>query len=653
MRHPIISVLLCISTFVFASMQEHAQAKASHELLSLAEESVEEPMSLAQRQETFPALAQLPAELGCVFTIGDPHAIAEDFYSRLGEDAGFTPENVYSIKGLSFATTTRGFTQWALFTNGIMSLVSLSPYEQALTEENRQAIATREQAASAGILIPDEPLYITASFESEDSRQLHELMESISHQANSVLELIPLFGIAGHITKSDTQTILSLDLKKARKELEEKSPESELLDCLKRSSQDEMHIVITQSGSQLHLVITPTLEKMKLVSDVKLSLLNSDKIASLRDQIRGLPYALLWVDEEAISEFPPTRPLREGLKEIRTMLQDIAKAAPIEDHAGIYQQASLALNVVEKSLFNLIPDMDYALSCLIWADDALYADIATGVGILHTPGELQQLSLTDDPQTAFYVEGTPFFPREAGMGIVKYTMNVFHVLEGLALSLDAEKLTELMDSWNSLRNEYFPVIVQFATGLRDVNKGMGSAAGMLLTLPDDENKTLDYYAFCSVEKFASLSSGWSQILASLEKLNELKMEGGNLLPLYTASLGSEPNTMHFIRTTEESGFALPTCIDIGANYASMKSSVLTSYANDDRAAARAFNGAVYMLRFQQLAEILKRGDYQPDEGSLLMKLARSRAVLYGVNTQRDNKLHTRLKLSTDSAKSTK
>ncbi len=647
MRHPIISIALCFVALTLHCMLPHAHAKASNTLLSLAEEDEREPMSLAERQAAFPALAQLSADLGCVLTVGDPHAIAEDFYGRLGEEAGFAPENIYSIKGIAIATTTRGYAQWMRFGSEVMRLLSDSLYMNYLSEGNRQALATAQEEPTTTQLLPDEPLYFCASFESEESRQLHELMESISQQADSATNLLSFLGVAASLTKTDTQIILSIDLKKSREALEKRDPENAQLAWLARCPQEKMHLVISQRGPQLHFVITPTLGQMRLTSDVSDSLLASDKLPIHLKPERALPYAMIWVDEEAIGAYPPALLVREEIKTIRNLLFRLASVTADEEQSGIYQQASLALAVVENTFFQLIPDIEHSLSCLIWADDAIHADIASGIADLHRAGELRHLEFANAPQTALYVEGTPFVSRDTRVGLVKYTMNAFHVLEGLALAIDAERYTEVVEQWSSLRSEYFPVIVQYVTGLHDVVRGMGLAAGMKLALSADEQKIADYYAFCSVDQFAPLSSGWSQILASLEKLNELRMGGSTLSSLYTASLGTEPNTMSFIRTTKESDLKLPTRIDLSAHYASLGSCPITDHTSDARGSAHSFGGAVYMLRFQPFAEILRRSGEALHDSALFQRLAQKNAVLYGVNVQREGRLYTRLKLSTD------
>ncbi len=646
MGHPIISSILCLTSLVSLSSPGHADAKPSQTLLALAEEPPREPMSLVEAQRAFPALAQLPADLGCVLTLGDPHAIAVDFYGRIGEDAGFSPENIYGINGLSIATTTRGYAQWMRLESETMRLLSESVYTQYLSEENRHALATAEKIAATGQILPDEPLYISASFESVESRQLHELMALISEQADSAANILSFLGIAASLTKSDSQITLSIDLKKSREALEKHDPENAQLSWLKLCPQEKMHLVIVQRGPQLHFVITPTLDQMQLVSDVNDSLLASSKLPIHRRSVSGIPYGMLWVEKEAISEYPPARFVRDEVQTVRNILLRLAKATADEEQSGIYQQASLALAVVENSFFQLIPDIEHTLSGLIWADDAIYADISSGVGVLHHAGELRHLEFADAPQTALYVEGTPFAERFTRVGLVKYTMNVFHVLEGLALAIDAQRYTDIMAQWNALRSEYFPVIVQYVTGLHDVVRGMGPAAGMKLAVSANEEKIANYYAFCSVDEFATLSSGWSQILASLEKLNELKMGGGGPSRLYIATLGSEPNKMSFIRTTKKSGFVLPTRIDLSADYASLGSCPITDHTSDARGTAHAFDGAVYMMRFHPCAEILRRSGHPLSESALFHRLAQRQAVLYGVNVQRDGKLYTRLKLST-------
>ncbi len=646
MKLPKVLILTCIVLCFAAIQQARGALKPSNILLQLAEQGDEIPLNVSARREAFPALAQLPADLGCVFALSSPHKVASDFAHFVGEDAGFSPENVYSCTGIAVATSSKGLVEWMNFIQFLMNEAgyeSLSElYKQILSPENQEILAKHERGQVPTSLPLGEPLYLTASFDSTSTEGFEKLYTILTESAEARAAMLSGLGLPTTVKQTEHQTIFTVDLKKCR----EKSSSPIVLHAwAQRIPQDVMHILITRIDSQLHLIITPELEKVKLPVQIQNSLLAAPQLSFLTTRLHGQPYAMLWADAEAVLGCSPMRPFHRELAIIADMLRTLSEGTKDEVVSGLYKQGSLALQVVTRTFFNMIPDMEYEFSGLIWSDGALHADISTGIGELHQEGTLRQLDLANDSQTAFYVEGSPFAPREAGMGIVKYTMNAYHVMEGIATSLNASSQQKILSYWDGLRYEYFPVIVQCTTGIRDIVRGMGTAAGLQLRLAEKEEDLLDYYAFSSVDQFAPLSSGWSQVLASFAKLSEIKDGRAHPNGLYQGVLGVEPNSIHYTRTSAETSLMLPPHADITAHYASIGTHSQENHAKRGERIERPFNGSVYLMRFAPLYTILSRAGWSLDQGTLLQKLADRDAVLYGVNVQRQGKLRMRLMLT--------
>ncbi len=627
---------------LLASPLAATSPSTSERLLKLSRDRATNQSDVEKRSTHFPALAVIPHSVDILLATADLDNILSDWYRHYARASMPYARPLPYINGYALAASSQAVSQWLdifeLGSKGNLDPIFLNLWKVHAKDDFSQAIDNyrryRQDQHLRTIQRLSEPLYLGMSLSEQGPSA-----QSAREQIVSIISLIlQQQSIIYSTQRSEGESIITIDWQRTiRQHL---ASSRDLPSLFKLCPQMEaLHIVISEHQRALRLVVTPRLDKILPLSEQQ-SVLRSSKLDFSNGRLEGTPYALSWYSMDILQLNAPSLRLRRFSENIEQLLNQLANHSADEQTKGRLLQSSIALRVNTQAILKLIPDFTKNGSIVIWSDQGLHIEYATGLEPLYQEGELSHLHLADDPDTVLYGEGTRLPDYSTGTGPVKFTLNCFHILEGVMATLEPRKTPEFQHLWTEMQTKYFPSILQAASGLRDISRGVSSMGGLHLTHSSDSPGLYDWMLFAHVDDFASMSSGWSQLLNSMQKFIELLEEKPLREPIFTSAVAPN-NAIRYvlkpppqlnrkqlhIHASNQRVIAGTRALDELEQYPSQPVS---------------FTGALYALDFALLDKLLEDADWR-----LPVEISKYFGKLYAALTQRDGQIYLHVSISTD------
>ncbi len=526
-----------------------AEPTTSETLLKLASERASHQSDAERRRAHFPALAVLPPNIDLLVATGNLDDILSDWYSRYARASTPYERPLPDVDGYALAASSGAIMQWLdaleLGKEGNLDPVFLELWRAHAKEGFSQALETyrrERQDLHLRIIQPlSEPLYLGMNLR-EEASSAQSIRESLVALIGVILQR---HSVIYSTQESEGESIITIDWQRT---IRRYLGESRDLPSLFKSCPllESLHIVLSDHQRQLRLVVTPRLDRIAPV-DNNAPLLHSSRLDFSNGRLEGTPYWLSWFSKDFLKRSAPSLRLKRFTENIGLLLNQLANHSRDEQTKNRLLQATIALRVNTQALRELVPDFTEDASMIIWSDQDLRMEYATGLEPLYREGELRHLHLSDNPETVIYAEGTRLPNYSTGTGPVKFTLNCFHILEGIMASLESSKIPQLQHLWGEMQTKYFPSILQASSGLRDISRGVSSMGGLHLTRSSAAPEKYDWMLFAHVDDFASMSSGWSQLLNSMQKMIELFEEKPLREPIFASTVAPD-NSVQYVLT---------------------------------------------------------------------------------------------------------
>ncbi len=636
-----ITLLFAISaTLMQSELKAQNSAPPSHILLDLARDKPEGSMSLEQRRAAFPALAGISHRAEVLIATGDLPSIIRDWHQYVAPQHEVLSLPFPEITSYALGSSAEGIFQWMrclkLGRHAFFTPDYLVNWQKIATQDYRDniAIATQERyldSVPEGFAITS-PVYLSMSLDMSDARS-----SQTRHKiAGSIILMLRMMGVVHSVESSQKMSIITIDLEEMRR-AQPLGPETHPL-LLGLENNKKLYITLSQNESLLSLSLTPDLDILEYPASYESSILASSKLEGMNGRLEGQPYAFAWFSQHFAERSAPSRHLSSIAENIQITLDALAGHSKDAQSRDRLLQAAVALRVNTQALLKLIPDYVTDSSLYLWSDEGLHLEYASGLENPYQPGELSHLHLADAQDTVFFSESTRLPMIATGTGPVKFILNGFHVLEGIADTLDMTLVAHIDQIWQDMQMKYFPTILQFSSGVRDIGRGLASAGGFHITLREDRASRYDWLAYGYVDDFASLSSGWSQVLSSMVKFYELLHERTIETPLFTCTIAPN-NSINYVVT--------PPCLSQHNNLyinASQKHVIAASYPHEiereELLEGSHFTGLVAVLRIPHMEKMLGSPLWGKDA------LTGYIDTIYAVLVQRDGELYLRAKITT-------
>ncbi len=636
-----ITLLFAMSaTLVQSELKAQNSAPPSHILLDLARDKPEQSMSLEQRRAAFPALAGISHRAEVLIATGDLPSIISDWHRYVAPQHEPLSLPFPEITSYALGSSAEGIIQWIyclkLGRHAFFSPNYLDTWQKIATQDYRDNISATAHERYLDSIPHDfaitSPVYLSMSLDTSDA-QASQTRQKITA---SIILTLRMMGVVHSVERSQKMSIITIDLRETRRTRPSRREMHPLLLGLKNT--EKLYITLSQNESLLSLALTPDLDILEYPASYESSILASSKLKGMNGRLEGRSYAFAWVSQHFSERCTPSSHLARIAKDVEVTLETLATHSKDAQSRDRLLQGALALRVNTQALLKLLPNYVTDSSLYLWSDQGLHLEYATGLANPYLPGELSHLHLADAQDTVFFSESTRLPMIATGTGPVKFILNGFHILEGIADTLDMALVPRVNQIWQDLQVKYFPTILQFSSGLRDIGRGLASAGGFHVALREETSSRYDWLAYGYVDDFAPLSSGWSQALSSMMKFYELLHEQTIETPIFTCTIAPN-NSINYVLT--------PPCLSPHYNLyinASKKHVIAASYPHEiereEELEGSNFTGLAAILRIPHMEKMLERPLWGEDA------LASYLDTLYAVLVQRDDELYLRATITT-------